>query len=104
IFKQVAQTSEGAREEREIANGKFAMEGAPYYVGIRYVIGNGSDRGEQASPTGASERDPAIGLGEARGKRTIALDQEGVQAEDLHFLRRFRARARLPDIVELTPL
>ena len=104
VLQQVPQASEGACEEREIANGKVAVERAPYDVGVGDIVGNGADRGEQASPACAPQRDSAIGLEEARGQRAVALDQEGVQAEDLHFLGRLRARARLPHVIELAPL
>ena len=80
------------------------MERAPYDVGIRDVVGDGPDRRQQASPAGASHRDPSIGLEQARGQRAVAFDQEGIEAEDLHFLRRLRAGARLPDVIELAPL
>ena len=68
------------------------------------VVGNGANRRQHAAPACPSQRDPAVRLEEARGKRAVALDQEAVESEDLHFLRRFRAGSGLPHVVELAPL
>ena len=55
-------------------------------------------------PARAAGRDPSLGLEERLRQRAIARDQEGVQAEDLHFLGGLGAGARLADVVELAPL
>ena len=49
-------------------------------------------------------REPAIGRVEVRGEAHIAIDQEAVETEDLHFLGGFDAGGSLPHIVEFAPL
>ena len=48
-------------------------------------------------------RELAVGCVEVGGKAPVAIDQEAVQAENLHFLGGFDARGGMPDIVELAP-
>ena len=80
------------------------MQRAPDDVGVRDVVGDRADRRQHAAPARAAHRDAAIRVEEARGERAVALDQEAVEAEDLHFLRRLGAGAGLPHVVELAPL
>jgi hypothetical protein len=51
----------------------------------------------------AAPRQRAVRAVEAVGQHPVALDEERVEAEDLHFLRRLDAGAGLPDVVQLAP-
>ena len=103
-FEKIAQPAERAGEERQVADGELAGQRAPHDVGIGEVVADGADRGEHAAPAGAPQRQPAIGRVDVRRQAAIAVDQEAVEAEDLHFLGRLDARRRLPHVVELAPL
>ncbi len=104
VLQQIAQAPERAGEKRQIADREIAVQRAPHDVRVRDVVGERADRGQHAAPAGAPHRDLPVGCEEARGERAVALDQERVQAEDLHFLGRFDARAGLPHVIELAPL
>ena len=104
-FEKIAQAPERAREEREIADRELAGQRAPRDVGIGQVVADGADRGEQAAPAGAPHA-PACDWPHRRRWPgvTIAIDQEAVEAEDLHFLGGLDAGRGLPHVVDLAPL
>ena len=81
-----------------------AVQRAPDDVRVGDVVADGADRGEHAAPAGAPDREPAVGRVEVGGEAPVAVDQEAVEAEDLHFLRRLDAGAGLAHVVELAPL
>ena len=57
-----------------------------------------------AAPARAAQREPPVGGVEARRRAAVALDQEAIEAEDLHFLRGLDAGRGLAHVVELAPL
>ena len=103
-FEQRAKPAERAREEGEVAHGEFAGQRAPGDVGVGEVVADRADGGEQPAPAGAAQRQAPVGVVERGGKAAVAIDQELVEAEDLHFLGGLGAGRGLADIVELAPL
>ena len=57
-----------------------------------------------AAPARAADGQRRLARVEALGELAVALDEERVQAEDLHFLRRLDAGPGLAHVVELAPL
>src|SRR5258708_5394617 len=104
LLQQPPQAQERSGEAREVADGELAVQRAPDGVSVGEIVGDGAYRGERASPPRAAHRDPAIGAKEAGGELEVALDEESVQAEALHFLRALRARGHLTHVVELAAL
>ena len=103
-FEQVAQSAEGPGQEGEVADGEVAAQRAPGDEGIGQVVPRRAQRGEQAAPAGAAHGQAAVGFVELGGQRAVALDEEGVEAEDLHLLRRVHAGAGLAHVVQLAAL
>ena len=60
-FEKRAQAPERAGQKGEIADRERARQRAPDDVGIGQIVADGADRGEQAAPAGAPQREPAIG-------------------------------------------
>ena len=102
-FEQGAQAAERARKEGEIADREFAGQRAPGDVGVGEVVADRADGGEQPAPAGTAQRQAPVGLVERGREAAIAIDQEVVEAEDLHFLGGLGAGRGLADIVELAP-
>ena len=102
-FEKRAQPPERSREESQVADRELARQRAPRDIGIGEIVADRADRGEQAAPSGAPQGEPAVGRIEVGGKPPIPVDQEAVEAEDLHFLGGLDACRGLPEIVELAP-
>ncbi len=103
-LQQGAQAEERAGQEGEVADAEAAAQRAPGDVGVGHVIAHRADGGQRAPPAGAADRQPAVALVEGIGELAVALDQEGVEAEDLHFLGGLDAGAGLAHVVDLAPL
>ena len=103
-LEQVAQPAERAGQEGEVADREVAAQRAPGDERVGHVVADGADGGEQAAPARAAGGQAAVGGVEGLGQRAVALDEERVQAEDLHFLRGLDAGPGLADVVELAPL
>ena len=84
---------------------EVAAQRAPGDERVGDVVAERADRGEQRRPSRARRAASArLAAVEAVGQRPVALDQERVEAEDLHFLRGLDAGAGLAHVVELAPL
>ena len=83
---------------------EIAAQGTPGDERVGHVVADRSDGGEQSAPARAASGQAPVGGVEGLGQRPVALDEEGVEAEDLHFLRRLHAGAGLADVVQLPPL
>ena len=103
-LEQRAQAAERSGEERQVADREFAVQRAQDDVRVGHVIGDRADRREHAAHRRAADGERAVGGEEARGERSVALDQERVEAEDLDLLRGLHAGAGLADVVELAAL
>lgn len=97
VLEEIAQSSKRSSEKRQITDRELAVQRAPDDIGEGDVIGDGADRGEQASPTGAP-RNFSIGIEEAAGECAVTLDQERIEPEYFDFLGGFRAGSRLSNI------
>jgi len=64
-------------------------------------IADGAEHREHTAPARAPDRELSIRGVEPGGELAIAIDEEGIEPEDLDFLRRLDARAGLPNVVEL---
>ena len=80
------------------------MHRAPRDEGIGGVVAERADGGEHAAPAGARHRDAAVGEVDRPRQLAIALDQEVVEAEALHFLGRTGAGADLAHVIQFAPL
>ena len=86
--------NEPARKVRSPID-ELAVQRAPDDVGIGEVVADRADRGEQRCPSWrAAARAARLAVVEVVGQPPIALDQEAVEAEDLHFLGGLDAGAR----------
>ena len=103
-FQKGAQAAERGGEKAEIADGEFALQGAPHDIGVGQVVARGADGREHAAPARPAQRDRAVGRIEGLGQPPVVIDQETVEAEDLHFLGGLDAGRRQAYIVEFATL
>ncbi len=103
-LQQLAQPAETARKEGQVADGEVARHRSPCDIGIGDVVTQRAQRCEQGAPERAPPGQLAIGDEEFVGQLAEAGDEEAVEVEDLHLLRRLHARAHLADVFELAPL
>ena len=84
---------------------ELAVQRAPDDVRVGDVVGDRADRREQRCPSRARRiASRRLASKKLVGERAVALDQERVEAEDLHFLGGLDAGAGLAHVVELAPL
>ena len=68
------------------------------------MIAGSADRREQPAPPCPPDRQLAVGRVKLGREAHVAVDQKGVEPENLHLLGGFDAGGGLPDVIEFAPL